>query len=126
MRRVAAGVGVALAVSYPAVVLGAVMLALDDRDAGLLPIPRAILTLVVLAGPVVGGAYVAREDPAVLPRIAVGAITLLLVGAFGVLRQAVGDDEPNLAFLVVFPAFGALLGLSAGGLGRAWAGRTRR
>jgi hypothetical protein len=125
MRQIATGVGVALAVSYPAVVLGAVLLALDDRDAGLMPIPRTVLTLVVLAGPVVGGAFVGRAGAGGVARVVVGAIALFLVGAFGVVRQAVGDDEPNLAFLTVMPVLGALLGLFGGALGAAGAGRRR-
>ncbi len=123
MGRIATGVGVALAVSYPAVALGAIMLALDDRDVGLLPVPRTILVLVILAGPVVGGHHVAQKDPTGPPRALVGAITLFLVAAFGVVRQAVGDDDVNLAFLVVWPALGSLLGLLGGAIADSRAGR---
>ena len=124
MRRVAGGVGVALAVSFPAVVLGAILVALDNGDDRLPPVLRALLVTIVLLGPVVGGAVLAHDrSPVVRP--AVGAIALLLIVAFGLARQAVADDDGDPALAVAAVVVGGGLGWFGGVVGRAWPGRTR-
>jgi hypothetical protein len=123
MRRWAIGTGVALAIALPATVVAQVLDAV--RDDGL-PAPVTVgLTLLVLAGPVVGSFVAGRQRVSRwgLRGIAIGAASLLLISAFGALRRAVADEDVAAFAVPALTVAGGLLGFI--GDRAAAAGRTR-
>jgi hypothetical protein len=126
MPGVLKGLGAALAVSFPAVVIGIVVLALEDRDADLEPVLRALLLIAVLVGPAVGGAVAAADDPSRLASLVVGVVALVLITAFGLAREVAADSDPNVGLVLPAALVGAVLGWVGGTLRTAWPGRTRR
>jgi len=116
------GTGVALAVAFPAVVVGQIVDAvLDDGRPGWVTV---VVVAVVLAGPVVGAAVAGDRDASGLIGIAIGATSLFIVSAFGVVRESVADEDVALWTVPLLTVLGGLLGL-IGSLA-AQAGRTRR
>jgi hypothetical protein len=126
MPAVLKGLGAALAVSFPAVVVGIVLVALEGRDADLEPALRALLLIAVLVGPIVGGAVAAGDDRSRVASVLVGVITLLVITAFGLAREIAADTDPNVGLLPVSAFVGAALGWVGGTLRTVWPGRTRR
>lgn len=122
--RLATGLGVALAVSFPPVVVGLLLVAVDDDP--LPPAVRAGLIVAVLAGPVAGGAAIAG-DRAPLLRAAAGSLAVAIITGFGIARRTAADDDPATTSLLLSAVLiGALLGLVGGGLRSVATGRTRR
>ncbi len=126
MPGVLKGLGAALAVSFPAVVVGVVLVALDGGDADLEPVLRALLLAVVLVGPIVGGAVAAGGDRSWVASALVGLIALLVITAFGLAREVAGDTDPNVGLIPAAAFVGATLGWVGGTLRTVWPGRTRR
>jgi hypothetical protein len=121
MRRWLRGTAIALAVSFPVVVVAQILSAvIDDLGGGV----RAALVALVLAGAAIGAASVSatRLD---LPPIAAGATDLGILGAFGLLLQTVRDDDADPLVLPGIVLIGAVLGLLGWALHLAWAARTR-
>jgi putative membrane protein (TIGR04086 family) len=105
------GVAVSLAVAFPATIVAQVLDAVRDDD---LPVVATVgLSLIVLAGPVVGAFAAGRQRRSRwgLRGITIGATCLLLIAVFGAIRQAAADEDPVAFAIPVLAIVGGALGL---------------
>ena len=123
MRAWVMGTCVALAVSFPAVVVAQILDALLDDDVP--AVVTVLLTAVILAGAVVGAFVAGRRDRSGLVGIAIGATCLFVIAGFGALRRGVADEDVAGWTVPALTVLGGLLGLIGALMGRP-TGRTRR
>jgi predicted permease len=125
VRSVALGIGTALAVALPAVLIVQVVDALSDSDdVPALAYPFAVL---VFAGMAVGGWVVAPRAPRA-PRwtgALVGAGAIAVVLAVGIARQIVAGDDVAWGSLPVLTVLAAGFGATGAALAARRPGRTR-
>ena len=117
------GLGVSLAIAFPATVVAQILDALGDDD---LPVAVTVaLSVIVLAGPVVGAFTAARRRRTRrgVGGVLLGAACLFVIAVFGAIRQEASGDEPTAFAIPVLVITGGLLGLI--GDRAAAAGRTR-
>ena len=122
MRAWVTGTCIALAVSFPAVVVARILDAVldDDRPA----LITVLLVAVVLAGPVVGAAMVGRGGTSAVVGFAIGATCLFVIAGFGAILRGLEDEDVTAWTVPALAGIGGVLG-SVGAVA-ARAGRTRR
>ncbi len=119
------GLGAALAVSLPAMLVAQILDATLDGD---LPVGVTVpLSLVALGGAVVGGIVVGGRAER-RPRSAaalVGAVALGAIAVLGTVRRSAAGDDPVVLLVPVAIVVGSMLGMLGGALRTSRPGRTR-
>jgi hypothetical protein len=125
VRLVGLGVGAALAVALPAALIAQVLDALSDD--GLPGALTAVLAVFVLLGRAAGGWVVSTRParPSLLIAAVVGLVAVALVEALGVARRSVAGGDVAWGGVAAVVAFGVVLAVVGGALGRRTVGRSQ-
>jgi len=116
--------GAALAIAVPPMLVAQIVdLLVEDDLPALLTVALSIL---VFAGPVVGGLLVGRDAPrfARLQGALLGLLAIGAIAALGALRLRVADEDPPDLIVPALALWGGLLGVIGAAAGRSLARRT--